>query len=198
MVNGNPLQYSCREGPMDGGAWWAAVHGIARSRTQLHFNFSLSCIGEGNGNPLQYSCLENPRDGRLGGLPSMGSQRVGHDWSDLAAAAAAWSFKAFLVAQMIKNLPTRQETQVRSLGCGVPWRRIWQFTPVFFPRAFHGQRGLAGYSLWGHKELDMTEWLTLCPYKQVRKSRHCSKIPQFIFICYSWKKENKCKNYIKL
>ena len=30
---------------------------------QLHFHFSLSCIGEGNGNPLQYSCLENPRDG---------------------------------------------------------------------------------------------------------------------------------------
>ena len=49
-------------------------------------------IGEGNGNPLQCSCLENPRDGggglaAPGGLPSMGSHRVGHDWSDLAAAA---------------------------------------------------------------------------------------------------------------
>ena len=39
---------------------------------QLHFHFSLSCIGEGNGNPLQYSCLENPMDGKPGGLPSMG------------------------------------------------------------------------------------------------------------------------------
>ena len=49
---------------MDGGAWWAAVHGVAKSRTRLSdFNFSLSCIGEGNGNPLQCSCLENPRDG---------------------------------------------------------------------------------------------------------------------------------------
>ena len=55
----------------------------------LHFHFSLSCIGEGNGNPLQCSCLENPRDGKPGGLPSMASHRVGHDWSDLAAAAAA-------------------------------------------------------------------------------------------------------------
>ena len=49
---------------MDIGAWWAAVRGVARSRTQLiNFTFSLSCIGEGNGNPLQCSCLENPRDG---------------------------------------------------------------------------------------------------------------------------------------
>ena len=50
---------------MDGGAWWAAVHGVAQSWTRLNdftFTFSLSCIGEGNGNPLQYSCLENPRD----------------------------------------------------------------------------------------------------------------------------------------
>ena len=46
---------------------------------QLHFHFSLSCIGEGNGNPLQCSCLENPRDGEPGGLPSLGLHRVGHD-----------------------------------------------------------------------------------------------------------------------
>ena len=56
---------------------------------RLHFHFSLSYIGEGNGNPLQCSCLENPRDGEPGGLSSVGLHRVGHDWSDLAAAAAA-------------------------------------------------------------------------------------------------------------
>ena len=52
---------------MDGGAWWAAVRGVAKSRTRLSdwldFHVSLSCIGEGNGNPLQCSCLESPGDG---------------------------------------------------------------------------------------------------------------------------------------
>ena len=62
--NGTPLQYSCLENPTDRGAWWAAVHGVTKSRTGLHFHFSLSCIIEGNGNPLQCSCLENSRDGR--------------------------------------------------------------------------------------------------------------------------------------
>ena len=56
---------------------------------RLHFHFSLSCIGEGNGNPLQCSCLENPRDGGAWCAAVYGSHRVGHDWSDLAAAAAA-------------------------------------------------------------------------------------------------------------
>ena len=54
---------------------------------RLHFNFSLSCIAEGNDNPLQCSCLENPRDGKPGGLLSVGSHRVGLDYSDIAAAA---------------------------------------------------------------------------------------------------------------
>ena len=61
----------------------------------LHFHFSLSCTGEENGNPLHCSCLENPRDGEPVGLQSMGSQRVGHDWSDLAAAACSF-YSCFL------------------------------------------------------------------------------------------------------
>ena len=62
--SGTPLQYSCLENPMNGGAWWAAVHGVARVGHDWATSLSLftSCIGEGNGNPLQCSCLENPRD----------------------------------------------------------------------------------------------------------------------------------------
>ena len=58
-----------------------ATRGREESDTteRLHFHFSLSCIGEGNGTPLQCSCLENPRDWGPGGLPSVGSHRVGHD-----------------------------------------------------------------------------------------------------------------------
>ena len=63
----------------------------------LHFHFSLSCIGEGNGNPLQCSCLENPREGEPGGLPSMGSHRVRHDWSNIEAAAAVELVETFCI-----------------------------------------------------------------------------------------------------
>ena len=66
--NGNPLQYSCLESSMDGGAQQATVHGVAENQTRLS-NFtsftSLSLYfitGEGNGSPLQYSYLENPMD----------------------------------------------------------------------------------------------------------------------------------------
>ena len=64
--NSTPLQYSCLENPMDRGAWWAAVHGVRKSRTRLSdfiFTFHFHALEKENGNPLQCSCLENPRDG---------------------------------------------------------------------------------------------------------------------------------------
>ena len=63
--NGNPLQYSCLGNPMDRGAWWAVVHGVAESQTLLSDFTSLTSYfitGEGNGKPLQYSCLKSPMD----------------------------------------------------------------------------------------------------------------------------------------
>ena len=58
-------------------------------------------------------------------------------------------FQASLVAQMVKYLPTVQETQVRSLSWKIPWRREWLPTPVFLPGESHGQRSLVGYGPWG-------------------------------------------------
>ena len=63
---------------MDRGAWRAAVHGVAQSRTQLKQLSMHARIGEGNGNPLQYSCLRIPGTEEPGGLPSMGLHGVGH------------------------------------------------------------------------------------------------------------------------
>ena len=76
---------------MDGGCLEdCSPWGCYKSDTteQLHFHFIVSCIGGGNGNPLQFLAWRIPGTGEPGGLPSMGSHRVGHDWSDLAAAAA--------------------------------------------------------------------------------------------------------------
>jgi len=58
---------------------------------RLHSHFSLSCVGEGNGNPPSVLAWRIPGTGEPCGLPSMGSHRVKHDWSDLAAAAAVHS-----------------------------------------------------------------------------------------------------------
>ena len=58
--SGTPLQYSCLENPMDGGA--CRLPSMESLRVGHNWATSLSCIGEGNGNPLQCSCLENPRD----------------------------------------------------------------------------------------------------------------------------------------
>ena len=86
----NPLRYSCLENPMGGGAWWAAVHGVARSQTRLSdFTFTFH-IHELEKEMATYSSIlawRIPGTGEPSGLPSMGSHRVGHDWSDLAAAA---------------------------------------------------------------------------------------------------------------
>ena len=88
--NGTPLQFSCLENPMDRGAWWAAVHGVTRSRTWLSDFTSLFTFHALEEMATHSSVLawRIPGTGKPGGLPSVGSHRVGHDWSDLAAAAA--------------------------------------------------------------------------------------------------------------
>ena len=65
--------------------------------------------------------------------------------------------KASLVAEMVKNLPAMQETWVRSLGREDPLEEGMATHSSILPGEFHGQRSLAGYSPWCHKELDTTE-----------------------------------------
>ena len=89
--NGTLLQYSWLENPVDGVASWAAVHGVARSRTRLSdftFTFHFHALEKEMATHSSTLAWRIPGTGETGGLPSMGSHRVGHDWSDLAAAAA--------------------------------------------------------------------------------------------------------------
>ena len=93
--NGTPLQYSCLENPMDRGAWKAAVHGVAESQTWLSdfpFTFHFHALENEMATHSSVLAWRIPGTGEPGGLPSMGSHRVGHDWSDWAAAAAALHF----------------------------------------------------------------------------------------------------------
>ena len=88
--NGTPLQYSCLGSPMGGGAWQAAVHGVARSRTRLSdftFAFHFSALEKEMATHSSVLAWRIPGTGEPGGLMSMGSHKVGHDLRDLVAAA---------------------------------------------------------------------------------------------------------------
>ena len=91
--SGTPLQYSCLENPTDGGAWCATVHGVARSQTRLSdftFTFHFHALEKEMATHSSVLAWRIPRTGEPGGLQSLGSHRVGHDWSNLAAAVRWW------------------------------------------------------------------------------------------------------------
>ena len=77
-----PLQYSCLENPKDRGAWKAAVHGVAKSQTPLSdftFNYHFHALEKEIATHSSVLAWRIPGTGEPGGLPSMGSRRVGHD-----------------------------------------------------------------------------------------------------------------------
>ena len=80
--NGTPLLYSCLENPMDGGAWWAAVHRVTKSWTRLSnfvFTFHFHALEKEMATHSSVLAWRIPGKGEPGGLPSMGSYRVRHD-----------------------------------------------------------------------------------------------------------------------
>ena len=80
--DGTPLQYSCLENPMDGGAWWAAVHGVTEGRTRLSdftLTFHFPALEKEMATHSSVLAWRIPGIGEPGGLPSMGSHRIGHD-----------------------------------------------------------------------------------------------------------------------
>ena len=142
--NGNPLQYSWLENPMDGGAWCAAVHGVTRSQTRLSdftFTFRFHALEKEMAAYSSVLAWRIPGTRESGGLPSLGLHRVRHDWSDLAAAADSIlkirditsSTKVHLVKVMVfpvvmygceswtTKKAERQRIDAFELGC---WRRL--------------------------------------------------------------------------
>ena len=80
--NGTPLQYWCLENPMDGGAWWAAVHGVAKSQTRLinfTFTFHFHALEKEMATHSSVLAWRIPWTEKPGRLQFMGSHRVGHD-----------------------------------------------------------------------------------------------------------------------
>ena len=80
--NGTPLLHSCLENPRDGGAWWAAVHGVAKSRARLSdftFTFHFHALEKEMATHSSVLAWRIPGTGEPGGLPSLGSHKVGHD-----------------------------------------------------------------------------------------------------------------------
>ena len=105
---------------MDRGAWWAAVNGVTKSWTRLSdftFTFHFHALEKEMATHSSVLAWRIPGMGEPGGLPSMGSHRVGHDWSDLTAAAAATADYQF--SSVAQSCPTLWDTMNRSIP-GLP------------------------------------------------------------------------------
>ena len=153
--NGNPLQYSCLENPMDGGAWWAAVYGVAKSRTWLSdftFTFHFHTLEKEMATPVFF-----PGESRDGGAWQAAIYGVAQSQILLKRLSSSSSGKES-TSQCRRHKRFRFNPWVRK----IPWSRKRQPTPVFLPGESHGPRSLVSYSPWDQKESDSAEWLMLC------------------------------------
>ena len=151
--NGNPLQCSCLENPRDGGDWWAAVYGVAQSRTRLkRLSSSRYCWDTWEGGEsstcLCYCSLPVAHK-HFQGFPNLWYS--GH--SSMTILCNFRLYPVYTIFQMITKLTLFIYPRMRIR------RRQWHPTPVLLPGKSHGQRSLVGCSPWGRWESDMTEWL---------------------------------------
>ena len=116
----------CLENPMNGEVWWAAVHGVAKSQTQLSdfpFTFHFHALEKEMATHSSVLAWRIPGTGEPGGLLSMWSHRVRHDWSDLAAAAKTWA-RGCLASQKACCL---EKELLAGAGPGIPREKFCIF-----------------------------------------------------------------------
>ena len=123
---------------------------------QLHFHFY--ALEKEMATHSSVLAWRIPGTGEPGGLPSIGSHRVGHDWSDLAAAAAAETdfLGGFRAKEPACQPRRRKRLRFNPWGRKISWSRKWQPTPVFLPGKSHGQRNLVGTI---HRAAKSQTWL---------------------------------------
>ena len=113
---------------MDGGAWWAADHGVAKNGTRLSdftFTFHIHALEKEMATHSSVLAWRIPGTGEPGGLPSMGLHRVGHDWSDLAAAATAYTYERDTKGRDIQRGGGDVIMEVRLGWCSHKPRKAW-------------------------------------------------------------------------
>ena len=144
--------HSCMENPMDGGAWWAAVHGVAKSRTQLsNFTFTFHFYALEKEMATHSSVLAWKSQGR-GSL--VGCHLWGRTESDTTEATQQQQQQILQYFRggtiVVQNLPCNaRDRRYPGVGTDNP--------PQYSCLEFHGKRSLTGYRPWGRRESDMTE-----------------------------------------
>ena len=147
-----PLQSSCLEDPMDGGAWKAVVHGVAEGWTRLSdftftFTFHFHALGKEMASHSSVLAWRVPGTGEPAGLPSVGSHRVGHDWSDSAAPAwighicvpfiHGWTLGYFYFLSVVYSAAQNMHMENNALPWAASkdrdWRNFtWLYSQCFF------------------------------------------------------------------
>ena len=168
--NGNPLQCSCLENPRDGGAWWAAVYGVAQSRTRLKRLSSSSSstgpissnIGDWDFSLWIWEDIIQPITAflwvvYLGVNDWSLDKRQWHPTPVLLPGKIPWMDEPGRL-QSMRSLRVRNDWATSlSLFTFLHWKRKWQLIPVFLPGESQGRGSLVGCCLWGRTESDTTE-----------------------------------------
>ena len=158
---------------MDGVAWWAAVHGVAKSRTWLSdftFTFHFLALEKKMATHSGDLAWRIPRIGEPGGLPSMGSHRVRHDWSNLAAAAALHysllTDSFFISSRSLLNISCIFSFLVSSLFIynSILFSRFWIILTIIILNSLSGRLSVSSSFVWfgEHLSCSFTCWIFLC------------------------------------